>query len=125
MSTRYTRDHEWIRLEGDTATVGISDYAQAQLGDVVFVDLPTVGKKLARGDEAAVVESVKAASEIFAPVAGEVIAVNAVLADAPGTVNAHPEGAGWFIKLKVSNKAEFDSLMDGEAYSAFVETVED
>ena len=125
MTTRYTRDHEWIRLEGDTATVGISNYAQEQLGDIVFVELPPVGKKLAKGDEAAVVESVKAASEIFAPVAGEVIAVNTALADAPATVNEHPEGAGWFIKLKVANKAEFDALMDGEAYSAFVETVED
>ena len=91
MTTRYTRDHEWIRLEGDIATVGISDYAQEQLGDIVFVELPAVGKKLAKGDEAAVVESVKAASEIFAPVAGEVIAVNGALADAPGTVNTHPK----------------------------------
>ena len=125
MTTRYTRDHEWIRLEGDTATVGISEYAQEQLGDVVFVELPAVGKKLAKGDQAAVVESVKAASEICAPVAGEVIAVNTALADAPGTVNEHPEGAGWFLKLKVANKADFDALMDGEAYSAFLETVED
>jgi glycine cleavage system H protein len=125
MSTRYTRDHEWIRLEGDTATVGISDYAQEQLGDIVFVELPAVGKKLAKGEEVAVVESVKAASEIYAPVAGEVIAVNDALADQPGVVNTHPEGAGWFLKLKVANKADFDALMDGEAYSAFLETVED
>ena len=125
MSTRYTRDHEWIRLEGDTATVGISDYAQGQLGDIVFVELPAIGKKLAKGEEAAVVESVKAASEIYAPVAGEVIAVNDALADQPGMVNTHPEGAGWFLKLKVANKADFDALMDGEAYSAFLETVED
>ena len=123
MTTRYTREHEWIRLEGDTATIGISDYAQEQLGDIVFVELPSVGKKLAKGDEAAVVESVKAASEIFAPVAGEVIAVNEALADAPGTVNEHPEGAGWFLKLKVSKPAEFESLMDGEAYRTFLETV--
>jgi glycine cleavage system H protein len=123
MTTRYTREHEWIRLEGDTATVGISDYAQEQLGDIVFVELPTVGKKLAKGDEAAVVESVKAASEIFAPVAGEVIAVNDALADAPGTVNEHPEGAGWFLKIKVADKGDFESLMDGEAYRAFLETV--
>ena len=106
MTTRYTHDHEWIRLEGDTATVGITDYAQEQLGDIVFVELPDVGKKLAKGDEAAVVESVKAASEIFAPVAGEVIAVNDALADEPGTVNEHPEGAGWFFKLKSPNTAE-------------------
>ena len=125
MSTRYTRDHEWIRLEGDTATVGISEYAQEQLGDIVFVELPAIGKKLAKGEEAAVVESVKAASEIYAPVAGEVIAVNDALADQPGMVNTHPEGAGWFLKLKVANKADFDALMDGEAYSAFLETVED
>ena len=125
MTTRYTKDHEWIRLEGDTATIGISEYAQAQLGDVVFVELPAIGKKLAKGDEAAIVESVKAASEIYAPVAGEVIAVNSALADAPGTVNTHPEGAGWFLKLKVVSKADFDTLMDGEAYAAFVETVED
>lgn len=123
MTTRYTREHEWIRLEGDTATIGISDYAQEQLGDIVFVELPSVGKKLAKGDEAAVVESVKAASEIFAPVAGEVIAVNDALADAPGTVNEHPEGAGWFLKLKVAKPAEFESLMDGEAYRTFLETV--
>ena len=125
MTTRYTRDHEWIRLEGDTATVGISEYAQEQLGDIVFVELPAVGKKLAKGAEAAVVESVKAASEIYAPVAGDVIEVNAALADQPGIVNEHPEGAGWFIKLKVANRSEFDELMDGEAYSAFLETVED
>ena len=123
MTTRYTREHEWIRLDGDTATVGISDYAQEQLGDIVFVELPAVGKKLAKGDEAAVVESVKAASEIFAPVAGEVIAVNETLADTPATVNEHPEGAGWFLKLKVANKTDFESLMDGEAYRAFLETV--
>jgi glycine cleavage system H protein len=125
MTTRYTRDHEWIRLEGDTATIGISEYAQEQLGDIVFVELPAIGKKLAKGDEAAVVESVKAASEIFAPVGGEVVAVNEALADAPGTVNEHPEGAGWFIKLKVDNTTDFEALMDGEAYAAFVETVSD
>lgn len=125
MTTRYTRDHEWIRLEGDVATVGISEYAQEQLGDIVFVELPAVGKKLAKGDEAAVVESVKAASEIFAPVGGEVIEVNAALADEPGTVNTHPEGAGWFLKLKVASKADYDALMDGEAYASYLETIED
>ena len=123
MTTRYTRDHEWIRLDGDTATVGISDYAQEQLGDIVFVELPEVGKTLAKGAEAAVVESVKAASEIFTPVAGEVIAINDVLASQPGIVNEHPEGAGWFLKLKVSSRADFDALMDGEAYARFLETV--
>jgi glycine cleavage system H protein len=125
MTTRYTRDHEWIRLEGDTATVGISEYAQEQLGDIVFVELPAVGKKFARGDEAAVVESVKAASEIFTPVAGEVIEINGALADAPGSVNTHPEGGGWFFKMKVADTKDFDALMDGEAYAAFLETVGD
>ena len=103
MSTRYTRDHEWISLEGDTGTVGISDYAQEQLGDIVFVELPEIGKKLAKGAEAAVVESVKAASEIFAPVSGEVVEINGTLSDEPATVNDDPEGAGWFLKIKVAD----------------------
>jgi glycine cleavage system H protein len=123
MTTRYTRDHEWIRLDGDTATVGISDYAQEQLGDIVFVELPEVGKQLDKGAEAAVVESVKAASEIFAPVAGEVVEVNYALADGPGAVNDEPEGAGWFLKLKVRNRADVDALMDAGAYKAFLETI--
>jgi len=123
MTTRYTRDHEWIRLEGDTAVVGISQYAQEQLGDIVFVELPAVGKKLGKGDEAAVVESVKAASEIVAPVAGEVTAVNTALADSPGTVNSDPETGGWFLKLKVTNRADLDGLMDEAAYKAFLETI--
>jgi len=123
MTTRYTREHEWIRLDGDTALVGISQYAQEQLGDIVFVELPAVGKKLAKGDEAAVVESVKAASEIFAPVAGEVVEINQALSDAPGTVNSEPETGGWFLKLKVANRADLDSLMDEAAYKAFLETI--
>jgi glycine cleavage system H protein len=124
MSTRYTRDHEWIRLEGDgVASVGISDYAQDQLGDVVFVELPAVGKTLAKGDEAAVVESVKAASEVYAPVAGKVVAVNDAIAGEPGIVNRAPEGDGWFLKIKVNNPAEVDQLMDQPAYDAFVKTV--
>ena len=123
MTTRYTRDHEWIRLDGDVAVVGISDYAQNQLGDIVYVELPAIGKQLARGAEAAVVESVKAASEIFAPVAGEVVAVNDKLADAPGTVNEFPEEGGWFLKLKVADRAELDALMDAAAYKAFLETI--
>jgi glycine cleavage system H protein len=123
MPIRYTRDHEWIRLEGDTAIVGISDYAQEQLGDVVFVELPEVGKLLAKGAEAAVVESVKAASEIFAPAGGEVIEVNGALADAPGTVNADPEGEGWFLKLRVTNAAEIDALMTIDAYQEFLRTI--
>ncbi len=123
MTTRYTRDHEWVRLDGDTAVVGISEYAQEQLGDVVFVELPPLGKTLAQGDEAAVVESVKAASEVYAPLAGEVIEVNQALADEPAMANQHPEGAGWFFKLKVGDRAAFDELMDGEAYERFLETV--
>jgi glycine cleavage system H protein len=123
MSTRYTRDHEWISLEGDTATVGISDYAQEQLGDIVFVELPAVGKKLEKGGEAAVVESVKAASEVFAPVAGEVVAVNTSLSDEPGVVNNDPEGGGWFIKLKVANPGDIEALMDVDAYQEFLQTI--
>jgi glycine cleavage system H protein len=123
MPIRYTRDHEWIRLEGDTAAVGISDYAQEQLGDVVFVELPEVGKLLAKGAEAAVVESVKAASEIFAPVGGEVIEVNGALADEPGTVNADPEGEGWFFKLRVTNPTEVEALMTIDAYQEFLRTI--
>lgn len=123
MSTRYSRDHEWIRLEGDTAVVGITTYAQEQLGDVVYVELPEVGKTLAKGAEAAVVESVKAASEVFAPVGGEVVEVNAALGDEPATVNQSPEDAGWFLKLKLSDKSELDGLMDADAYRAFVDTL--
>jgi glycine cleavage system H protein len=123
MSTRYTRDHEWIRLDGDLATVGITDYAQEQLGDIVFIELPEIGRTLDKGAEAAVVESVKAASEIFAPAAGEVVEVNATLADQPGSVNEDPEGAGWFMKLKLSDKTSLDGLMDGAAYKAYLETI--
>ncbi len=123
MSTRYTREHEWICLEGETATVGISDYAQEQLGDIVFVELPDVGKQLAKGTEAAVVESVKAASEIYAPVAGSVSEVNTAVGDDPGLVNTDPEGAGWFLRLKVSNPAELDELMDADAYQAYLKTI--
>jgi glycine cleavage system H protein len=123
MTVRYTQDHEWIRLEGDIATIGISDYAQEQLGDVVYVELPEIGKTLEKGGEAAVVESVKAASEIFAPTAGEVVEVNAVLNDEPGTVNESPEDKGWFMKIKVANAGDVASLMDAAAYKAFLETL--
>ena len=122
--TRYTKDHEWLRLDGDTATIGISQYAQAQLGDIVYVELPPVGKAIATGEEAAVVESVKAASEVYAPMSGEVVAVNEGLEGAPGTVNEDAEGAGWFLKLKVGNPAEFEALMSEEQYKAFLETIE-
>jgi glycine cleavage system H protein len=125
MSTlRYTTEHEYIRVDGDRGTIGISDYAQAQLGDVVFVELPDVGKKLAKGAEAAVVESVKAASEIYAPVAGEVVEANAALQDAPSRVNEDPLGSGWFLTIKLSNPAELDGLMDEAAYQEFLKTLE-
>jgi glycine cleavage system H protein len=123
MTTRYTRDHEWVRLDGDEAVIGITDYAQEQLGDIVYVELPEVGQALAKGGEFGVVESVKAASEIFAPIAGEVTAVNAALANQPGTVNEAPEGAGWLIRVKPKNKANIDGLMDEAAYKAFLETI--
>ncbi len=117
---RYTKDHEYVRLEGDVAVVGITDYAQQQLGDVVFVDLPAVGKKVARGGEAAVVESVKAASEVYAPVSGEIVAVNDALSDTPATVNEDAAGAGWFVKIRIADKGELGELMDQAAYDAFV-----
>lgn len=119
--TRFSKDHEWVKLDGDTATVGITVYAQEQLGDVVFVDLPAVGKKVEKGKEMAVVESVKAASEVFAPLTGEVVEVNAVLGDAPATVNEDAMGKGWFAKLKVANKGELADLMDEAAYKKYVE----
>jgi glycine cleavage system H protein len=123
MTVRYTKDHEYIRVEGDIAVVGITDYAQEQLCDVVFVELPEVGKTVAKGNEAAVVESVKAASEIFAPVSGEVVAVNSALEGAPGTVNEDPSGKGWFLKLKLTDPAELESLMTEQQYQEFLKTV--
>jgi glycine cleavage system H protein len=121
---RYTKEHEYVRVEGDRGIVGITDYAQGQLGDVVFVELPEIGKVLAKGAEAAVVESVKAASEIYAPVTGEVVEVNSQLQDAPGRVNDDPYGSGWFLKIKLANPAELASLMDEAAYNDFLETLE-
>ena len=120
---RYTKDHEWIRLDGDTASVGISNYAQAQLGDIVYIELPAIGKRLGKGEEAAIVESVKAASEVYAPVGGEVIAVNNELEGKPGTVNEDAENAGWFLKLKVADAAELEDLMNEEQYKAFLESI--
>ena len=117
---KYTSDHEWIRLEGDVATIGISNYAQEQLGDVVYVDLPEVGKAVSKGSEAAVVESVKAASEVYAPLSGEIVEVNAALGDAPGQINEDAEGNGWFMKIKLSDPGEFDDLMDADDYATFV-----
>lgn len=119
MSIYFTEDHEWIRVDGDTGTVGISAYAAKALGDVVFVELPDVGTEIDKGDEAAVVESVKAASEVYAPVGGEVTAVNAALEDAPETVNASPDGDGWFLKLKITDADELESLMDEAKYKAY------
>jgi glycine cleavage system H protein len=120
---KYTQEHEWIRVEGDVGTVGITNYAQEQLGDVVFVDLPQAGRKVAKGEACAVVESVKAASDIYAPVSGEVSEANAALADAPGDVNAEPMGKGWFFKLRLADKGELAGLMDEAAYAAFVKTL--
>ncbi len=123
MTVRYTKEHEYIRLDGDTGVVGITDYAQGQLGDVVFVELPEVGRTVAKGDEAAVVESVKAASEVYAPVSGEVVAVNDDLEASPATVNEDPAGRGWFLKLKVKDPSELEDLMTEEQYRAFVESI--
>ena len=121
MSTlRYSKDHEWVRVEGDIATVGISTYAQAQLGDVVYVELPEVGRTVARAEEAAVVESVKAASEVYAPVSGEVVEVNRALEEDPALVNGDATGAGWFLKLRLSAPGELDGLMDEGSYADYV-----
>ena len=122
MSTvKFTEDHEWVSVDGDIATIGISDYAQGQLGDVVFVELPEVGRALAKGDEAAVIESVKAASEVYAPLTGEITAVNEALDGAPATVNEDAMGAGWFVKMKLSDASELDELMDEAAYKTFID----
>ncbi len=120
---RFTEDHEWVRIEGDTATVGITGYAQEQLGDVVFVELPDAGKALEKGGEAAVVESVKAASEIYAPATGEVTESNSALADNPGLANEDPLGEGWFFKFKLADPSELEGLMDQAAYDAHVESL--
>ncbi|WP_296571128.1 glycine cleavage system protein GcvH [Phreatobacter sp.] len=122
-TVKYTKDHEYIRIDGDTGTVGISHYAQEQLGDVVFVELPAAGKAVKKGDSAAVVESVKAASDIYSPVSGEVTAANPDLEGAPATVNDDPAGKGWFFKVKIANPAELDELMDEAAYKAFLDTL--
>ena len=121
VSVKYTDEHEWIRVDGDTATVGITDYAQSQLGDVVYVELPKPGQKVEKGKQAAVVESVKAASEVYAPITGEVIEVNQALVDEPATINSDPMGKGWFMKLRLANTSELDGLMDEAGYQKFVE----
>jgi glycine cleavage system H protein len=118
--TRYTKDHEYVRIDGDVGTVGITDYAQSQLGDVVFIELPQVGKALAKGGEAAVVESVKAASEVYAPVSGEVVEVNSDLEGTPATVNEDPLGKGWFMKLRLTKPDELEGLMTHDQYNDFI-----
>ncbi|KZM51557.1 glycine cleavage system protein GcvH [Labrenzia sp. OB1] len=123
MTIYYSKDHEWISVEGDIATVGITAYAQEQLGDVVYVELPEAGREMSQGDEAAVVESVKAASEVYAPIDGEVVEANAVLADEPAKVNEDPEGGAWFLKMKVGNPDQLSDLLDEAAYKAYVGTL--
>ena len=119
----FTKDHEWIVVDGDVATVGITGYAAEQLGDVVFVEVPEVGKTVKQGEALAVVESVKAASDVYAPVSGDVVEANGELSDSPETVNAVPEAGGWFAKIKLSNPTEVDALMDRTAYEAFLATL--
>jgi len=123
MTLYFTREHEWIRVEGDTATVGISDHAQQALGDIVFAEVPEAGRVLAKGQEAAVVESVKAASDVYAPVGGTVIEGNQAVADDPALINRDPEGDGWFFKLELKDAAELDGLMDEPAYRDWVKTL--
>ncbi len=123
MPVYFTKEHEWISVEGDTATVGISNHAQEQLGDIVFAEVPEAGKRLSKGQEAAVVESVKAASDVYAPVSGEVIEGNQAVTDDPALVNSDPEGQGWFFKLKLDNVGELDGLMDEAAYRSWVATL--
>lgn len=124
MALYYSKDHEWVSLEGEIATVGITEHAQEQLGDVVFVEVPEVGTSLEKGAEAAVVESVKAASEVYAPLTGEVVESNTALADQPGMVNDDAEGAAWFFKLRLKDKGELDGLMDRAAYDSFLASLD-
>ncbi len=123
MSIHYTKDHEWVRIDGDVATVGISNHAQEALGDIVFAEVPETGKQLNKGDDAAVVESVKAASDVYAPVSGEVIQGNGAIADDPSLINSDPEGNGWFFTMKLSDTSELEGLMDEAAYKAYCDTL--
>lgn len=120
MTKRYTKDHEWVQLDGDVATIGISQYATEQLGDVVYVEVPAIGADFTQGADMAVVESAKAASDVYAPIAGKVVAINDTLSTQPDLVNGSPEGDGWFVKIKVANKADIDALMDEAAYADYV-----
>ena len=124
MTTRYTKDHEWIRLDGDVATVGISEHAQNALGDIVYVELPEIGRQVEQGGEAAVVESVKAASDVYAPATGEVVSVNDSLDGAPATINEDAEGKGWFFRLKLASPEQLNDLMSEEQYKEFLKTLE-
>ena len=121
--TKFTKDHEWVRLDGDIAVIGITDHAQNALGDVVFVDLPEVGREVTAGEAIAVVESVKAASDVYAPIAGKVVAVNGALSDNPGAINAAPTTDGWFFKIEPADANEVAALMDEAAYATFVDTL--
>ena len=123
MPVYFTKEHEWIRVEGDTATVGISNHAQEQLGDIVFAEVPEAGRRVSKGQEAAVVESVKAASDVYAPVSGEVVEGNRAVADDPALINSDPEGQGWFFRLKLDNPSELDGLMDESAYREWIKTL--
>ncbi len=123
MSVYFTKEHEWVRVDGDTATVGITDFAQGQLGDVVFVEVPEAGRHVSQGGEAAVVESVKAASDVYSPVSGDVVEGNQALVDDPALVNSDPEGEGWFFKLRLADASQVDGLMDENAYREWVATL--
>lgn len=123
MTVRYTKDHEWVRMDGGLAVIGISKHAAEQLGDVVFVELPAAGKSFTKGDDMAVVESVKAASDVYAPISGEIVEVNQSIVDEPAKVNEDPAGAAWFVKMRPSNAAEADALMDDAAYQAYLGTL--
>jgi glycine cleavage system H protein len=123
MSVYFTKEHEWVRVDGDTATVGITNHAQEQLGDIVFAEVPEAGRRLSKGQEAAVVESVKAASDVYSPVSGEVTEGNSKVADDPSIVNSDPEGEGWFFKIKLAEPSELDGLMDEGAYREWVKTL--
>ena len=123
MSLYFTREHEWIRVDGDTATIGISNHAQEALGDIVFAEVPEAGRRVSKGQETAVVESVKAASDVYAPVSGEIVEGNQAVADDPALINSDPEGQGWFFKLKLDNPGELDGLMDEAAYRQWIQTL--